>query len=148
MAVSFYLYTTYLQRLLRGDALDLTTATLKVSLHQSGYSVDRDLHDFFDDVTNEVPAAGGYTTGGQALTGVTVSQDGAGHFAFMDADDSVWAGATFTARYAVLRDAAPALAADQPLIGYIDFGANVQPIAEEFRISYAASTSGGVVRVG
>ena len=43
-------------------------SALKISLHTSGYTADLDEDEFWDtSATNEAPATGGYTTGGEAL---------------------------------------------------------------------------------
>jgi hypothetical protein len=54
-------------------ALDLSTGDIKMMLVASGYTPDFDVHDYKDDVTNELATANGYTQGGATLTysGVT-----------------------------------------------------------------------------
>lgn len=148
MSVTATPFRTFEKRLLDlSETIDFDSATIKVALTSSSYTPDRDAHDFFDDVTNELSTAGGYTAGGLALTGVTVGVDGTGHFAYVDADDAVWTGATFTARRAVIyKDTGSA--ATSPLIGWVDFGADQSPSSQDFTIAWAAPSSGGVLKVG
>ena len=49
-------------------AIDYDTDTFKVMLVTSSYTPDKDAHEFFDDVTNEVSGTG-YTAGGETVTG-------------------------------------------------------------------------------
>lgn len=76
---------------------------------------------------------------GQTVTdgGVTWVCVGTGAFV-LDAADVSWSGATFTARYAVIYDSTPATDATRPLIGLIDFGADVSPVAAAFTLTWAA----------
>src|SRR5262249_4788055 len=53
--------------------------------------------------SGEVADGGGYTAGGQSLTGFSVALDG--DIAVLDFDDAVWAAATITARGALLYNA-------------------------------------------
>lgn len=150
MAVTAVPYTKFLRKLLdQTDAIDFDAGgtTLKLLLTTSSYTPDRDAHDFLDDVTNEVASGGGYTTGGKTLTTVTVGLDSTGHFAYVDADDVVWTTATFTTRRGVLYKYT-GVAATSPLVGYLDFGADQSPAAEDFTITWAAPASGGVLRIG
>lgn len=59
------------------------------------YAPAFDTHDFFADLTNEVAAGEGYTSGGQALTtpAVDVGSPAAGQIRF-DSDNPSWATAT------------------------------------------------------
>jgi hypothetical protein len=66
---------------------DLDSDTLKVSAHTDLYSPNLDVHDFWDDTSNEV-SGGGYSSGGAVLPGVTVSI-ASGTVTF-DAGDVVW----------------------------------------------------------
>jgi hypothetical protein len=107
------------------ETLDWDTNTIKVSLHTSTYTPDRDADDYHDDATNEVANGNGYTTGGQAITTPTVSFDSATDETRLDADDPAWPASSFTARTAVwYKDKGGASSAD-PLIGYLPFGSDV-----------------------
>ena len=73
----------------------------------------------------------GYVAGGQLLANVGWIRT-AGVVKF-DADDPEWNPATFTARYAVIRDATPA---GQPLVVLLDFGQNENATAAPFRVQF------------
>ena len=47
--------------------VDWVTDAIKVSLHTNTYSFAQDSDDFFNDATNELSTAGGYTAGGVTL---------------------------------------------------------------------------------
>jgi len=149
MAVTCTPYRSFLSKLLTAGVIDLSdgATVLKVALTTSTYAPNRDTHEFFDDVTNEV-SAGSYTAGGKTLATVVVDVDGTGHFAYLDAEDPVWTAATFTARYAVLYDATSTVASTSPLIGYINMGTDQSPVGVDFTLEWAAPASGGVVKIG
>lgn len=115
------------------DLDDTTAGRFKVMLVTSAYTPDFGTHDFKADVTNEVTGTG-YSAGGESLTSVTLTQS-AGTITF-DADDVTWASSTITARGAVVYD--DSLASD-PLICYIDFGADKSSSAGDFVLSFNAS---------
>lgn len=148
MAVTATPFRTFEQKLLSlSDSIDFDTADIYIVLCTSSYVPDRDAHDFYADVTNELSTAGGYTAGGLALTGVTVGVDGTGHFAYIDADDAVWNPATFSADLAVIFKWTGS-AATSPLIGWVDFGGTKSPSGQPFTIEWAVPSLGGVVKVG
>lgn len=80
----------------------LRSATIKLSLHSSLYTFLAS-HSVYADLTNELPTANGYTSGGQALAGV--SWDQTGGTATFDATDTSWtaSGGSLVLRRAVLR---------------------------------------------
>lgn len=126
--------------------IDLDGDALKCALATSTYVPDQDVHDFFNDVTNEVVGTG-YTAGGATLTSVTASTSqytGATNVWAFDAADTSWATSTITARYAVVYDSTPGTAATNPLLFYVDFGADVSSTAGTFLITWAA---GGLAKV-
>jgi hypothetical protein len=49
-----------------------------------------------------------------------------------------WAASTITARYAVVADTTPGTAATNPLICYVDFGADVTSSGGNFTITWDA----------
>lgn len=115
------------------DLDDTTADRFKVMLVTSAYTPDFGTHDFKADVTNEVTGTG-YTAGGESLTSVTLTQS-AGTITF-DADDVTWASSTITARGAVVYDSS---LLNEPLICYIDFGADKSSSAGDFVLSFNAS---------
>lgn len=148
MAVTFTPYGKFLLDLVKqAHPIDFDVDTIRITLHTASYTPDRDAHEFCSDLTNELAASGGYTTGGKTLTGVAVGYDGAGHFAYVDADDPVWTSATFTARYAVVAKWTGS-AATSPLIAFVDFGAAQSPAGIDFGLVFAAAASGGMVKIG
>lgn len=111
---------------------------LQVTLHTSTYAPNLDTHDYYDDLTDELATAGGYTNGGHDLTTEAAAFDAGTDEARFDADDFVIATATFTCRYAVVR-VNTGVAATSPLISLVDFGADQSPVAQEFRIAWAST---------
>lgn len=101
--------------------IDFDSDTIKVILLTSAYTPNQDTHDYLDDVVANEVSGTGYTAGGQALAGKTVTYDASTNTVKFDANDVTWAGSTVTARYAVVYDDAPATNATKPLIAYFDF---------------------------
>jgi hypothetical protein len=78
-------------------------AGLTITLHTSTYAPDRDLHDFFNDATNELTTANGYTAGGIALAAVALTFDSATDQIRLDFTDPSWTfSANVTFRYGVI----------------------------------------------
>lgn len=137
MAVSAQTYGKFIDHLIQ-KRIDLDTDALKVALCTSTYTPDADAHDFFNDITNEVSGTG-YTAGGAALASVTWTQTAGSNLWTLDAADTSWSNSTITARYAIIYDSTPGTAATNPLIAYIDFGADVSSTAAAFTITWNAS---------
>lgn len=135
MAVTGFLYSSVHAKLANKE-IDLDTDTIKVALCTSSYTPSQTTHDYFNDITNEVTGTG-YTAGGATLGSKTVNTSSK-TFTF-DAADTVWSSSTITARYAIIYDSTPGTAATNPLIGYIDFGADVSSTAANFTITWNAS---------
>lgn len=113
---------------------DNSTTTIKCALVTAAYTPDQDLHDFFDDVTNEVTGTG-YTAGGAAVANRSVTVDNTANHAEYDGDDVVWASSTITARGAVIyKDTGTG--ATSPLIAYIDFGSDQSSSNASFTIQW------------
>lgn len=121
---TFTLFNQFLLKQNNGNAIDLDTADIRVSIHTNAY-VPSQAHAFFSDVTNEV-AGTNYVAGGTAIGGVTLALDvNVGEWIF---NDITWAasGAGFsTGRHYVAREFNAAPGASK-LIGYMteaaDFG--------------------------
>lgn len=126
-----FLFNSSKLALLNGD-IDLAADTIKVALVGSGYSADKDAHEFFDDVTDEVSGTG-YTAGGKTLVNAALAQDNVNDRAVLSADDLTWPLATLTTRAAVVYKST-GNPATSPLIAYLDFGADETVNGEDFTI--------------
>lgn len=95
---------------------------------------DQDAHDFFNDVTSEATGTG-YTAGGATLGSKTVTYTSGTNTQAFDAADTSWTSSTITARYAIIYKST-GTASTSPLIGYVDFGADVVSTAGTFQITW------------
>jgi hypothetical protein len=129
--------------LINGD-INLGSDTLKIALVASAYVPDIDAHTAYDDVTNEMPATGGYTTGGQTLSGVTVLTDLANDRAALDADDVTWTTSTITAARGAVIYKDTGTPATSTLICYIDFATDKSSSGGDFTIAWDAT---GILRL-
>lgn len=136
MAVTAKVYNAAITSLANKE-IDWGSDTIKVSLHTSSYTPSQTTHDYQNDLTNEVANGNGYTTGGATLTSKTEAFTG--QVKKFDADDVTWAASTITARYAVIYDATPGTSATNPLIAYVDFGADVVSSGGAFTITWDAN---------
>lgn len=123
--------------------VDWSNDDIRVLLVGASYSPNQDTHRFLSDITGEAAGAG-YTTGGQALAGKTISYDGATNTLTLDAQDVTWANSTVTARYAVIFDNTGASASVKPLLAYMDFGSDVASTSGNFVLEWDAT---GIVKV-
>lgn len=118
--------------------IDWMNDDIRVALCTSSYAPDQDAHEFFDvHITGQVANGNGYTTGGVALTGKTLTYDAATNTVKLDANDVSLPDSTFTARYAPIYNNTPST--NKPLLGYVDFGENKNPSAGTFKIEWNAA---------
>lgn len=88
--MALVVYNRFKMGLLQGDYdLSSTGDTIKVSLHTSSYTPNQDTHEDFADVTNQLSGTG-YTAGGNALSGKSVTQDNTDNEGVFDATDVTW----------------------------------------------------------
>ena len=125
------------------DRIDWVTDTIKCSLHTVTYVPDQDAHDYFNDATNELSTAGGYTAGGTTLGSKTLTYDTATNEARLDAADAQWTSASFTARIAVVRKDT-GTATTSHLMGYVDFGGDETVSSGTFTIQWDTT---GVLKI-
>ena len=114
---------------------DVSDDTFKVALVTSGYSPDKDTHEHFDDVTNEVSGTG-YSAGGNTVTG-TLTLSTANDRLTLEFASTSWTSATITARGAVYYSST-GTASTSTLIAFNDFGSDVAVTAGT--LALAAST--------
>lgn len=121
------------------STFDWNAGTTKVALVTSAYTPDKDAHDFFNDVTNEVVGTG-YTAGGNTVT-PTVTQDNANDEIDIVLPGTSWSSSTITARAAVYyRDTGTP--ATSELIAYIDFGSDIVSSNGTFTLTQSTYTVG------
>lgn len=143
MATSKF-YGKFLQSLFNKE-IDIDSDVLKVMLCTSSYTPDQDAHRYKSDITNEITGTG-YTAGGVALTGVSMTYDAATNkLSFTSTSTPSWATSTITARYAVLYDSTPATDATRPLILYVDFGADVSSTTATFSVPWDPTNGIGYI---
>lgn len=108
-----------------GKKVDWLVDDIRVALVGVGYTPNQDTHDFWDDVVaNELATASGYTAGGIALAGKTITYDAVLNRQAFKANNVSWTfSASLSWRYAVLYDRTPATDATRPLLAYLDYGA-------------------------
>jgi hypothetical protein len=123
--------------------VDWVTDTINVSLHTVTYSWDQDANDFFDDATNELSTAGGYTAGGVTL-GTKSIDIGTTLQVRLIAANAQWTSATFTARQAVVYANTAGASSTDPLMMNINFGADQSVSSGTFTIAWASDGVGKV----
>jgi len=137
------IYGKYVMNALSGlvDIGSGSPDTLTLTLHTSSYTPSQ-LHEHYDDLTNEITPADDYSAGGKALTNLSLSFDNVDTITF-DADDVTWTTSTLTARYAVLSQDTATPATDV-LIMYLDFGSDQSSSAADFTVQW---NTGGIFTV-
>jgi len=134
------LYDKFREGNFDGNAINFETPGgngLKIALVTSTYTPDQNLHDFFDDITNEVSGTN-YTAGGNVCANGAATVDGSGNVK-VDADDpATWSqsGTGFSnARRAILYHDT-GTAATSRLIAYSDaFSADKGNVDGDFTIT-------------
>ena len=110
---------------------DSPSDEIKVALMDDNH-VFNAAHNVWAEVSaNELAAAGNYVAGGEALVSQSITQGATTKF---DAEDTVWANATFTAYHAVIYNATT-----NELIASIDLGGAQSPSGVNFTIQWNAS---------
>ena len=112
----------HIKYLLATKAIDFANDTFKIILMESGFTFDKDTHEEYADVSgSELANGNGYTTGGNTLAGVSVTED--------DVDDRAevtWNSTSWTAAGGSIGPTPGAIiyddtVANDPVVGYIDF---------------------------
>lgn len=143
MSVTAAIYGLTIKGIFNGGvSVDWDTDTIKCALTTSTYTPDQDVHDFFNDVTNEVTGTG-YTAGGVTLTTPTITYTGATNVMMLDADDAAWSSSTITARTAVVYKST-GTASTSPLVCYQQSSVDVSSTAGTFTVQWNAS---GIVTI-
>jgi hypothetical protein len=108
--------------------IDFANDAFQIILMADGFTFDIDAHHGYADVSaSELANGNGYTTGGNTLSGVAVTED--------DTDDRTevtWSNTSWTASGgsigpspgAIIYDDTPTSPQADPIVGYIDFDGN------------------------
>lgn len=121
-------------RLLAIGSIDFDTDTFKVMLVTSSYTPDFDLHDFRNDITNEVSGTG-YTAAGNSATITVASVDTTNNRLDISLGGTTWTTSTITARGAVYYKSRGGASSADEIIGFNDFGSDVSTTAGTFTLS-------------
>ena len=136
---TFKFYGAAASHLADGD-IDWVADTINCTLHTSSYTPNQDTHDYGDDLTNECPNSGNYTTGGAALASKTIDYDAGTNTARLRCADITWANSTISAaRVAVLRKVRGGAETANELIGYAIFDGDVSSSAGTMTIDVDAT---------
>jgi len=139
--VSAALYGLTWQKQIDGSAATTvwTTSTIQCSLH-SGYTMNQDADDFFNDVSGtEVPSTGGYTANGVTIGSKTTNYTPATDLIWLDGADASWTSSTISATDAIVWNNTAGASSTDPLLGAVDFGATVSTSAGTFQITWDAN---------
>lgn len=118
------------------DRVDFMTDVMQCSLHTSSYTIDPDANDYFNDATNELPTAGGYTANGVTLASKALTYDTGTNETRFDAADAAWTSATFTARSAVVWKNSAGASTTDHLFTWVNFGGDETVSAANFTIQW------------
>jgi len=127
------IFNVFKKKIMDGS-YDLDSNSFKVMLVYQAYTPNQDTHTTIANVTNEVSATG-YTAGGKALSGLSVSQDNTNNKGVWDGADVIWASSSISAYGAVIYDTTAA----SGLVCYFDFGAYKVSATGTFTIAWNAA---------
>ena len=150
MAITSAICTSFKKELLEGlmDFNATSGSTFKIALikanaSQSGtYSAATTNYSDVTGNSDELPATGGYTTGGNTLTNIDPTTRGT--TAFVDFADTTWTSATFTTRGCIIYNTSQSNKA----VMVIDFGADFSVSGGTFQIQFpTANASDAILRI-
>ncbi|MFF7555536.1 hypothetical protein ACFZA9_21920 [Streptomyces olivaceus] len=131
MALPTYFYGSVFAKAFGGQ-INYTSDSIKIALVGSGYTPNRNTQGAWSTVSPYEVSGAGYTAGGQALTGKTLTYSS--YVLKFDADDATWTGLTANVRYAVIYDDS---ASGKPLIGYVNIGETLNLVNEDFTVQFS-----------
>ena len=150
MAITSAICTSFKKELLEGlmDFNSTSGSTFKIALIKANASQSGTYNAAttnYSDVTgnsDELPATGGYTTGGNTLTNIDPTTSGT--TAFVDFADTTWTSATFTTRGCIIYNTSQSNKA----VMVIDFGADFSVSGGTFQIQFpTANASDAILRI-
>lgn len=119
-----------------GGIIDMLSSSNKVVLVTDSYTPDFDTHDLYNDVTNELSTAGGYTQDNKTVGGTpTWAYTTAHRLAYNWSAAVTWTSASFTARGLVLKGTTTG----NPLVCAVTFGQDYTATNGTFSVTAAAA---------
>lgn len=139
---SWNLYDTFRKNQIGGVGADITAGTIKIALVTSAYTVDQNLHDFWNDVSANEVSGSNYTAGGNACASQTNTMSGAGLVTYDANDPTTWSqhatGFSNARRAIIYKDTG--VSSTSTLIAYSDdFGADKGNVAGDLSITLDAA---------
>lgn len=135
---TFKYYGNFFISLLNKE-IDWNTDTIKIMHTSATHTPDQDVHNYYDDITNEVTGTN-VPAGGTALANCTMTYTGATNVVKLDADDYSVATATASGiKNSHIYDSSPATDATRPLIGYIVWDTAMSPSAGTLSVTFDAA---------
>tara|TARA_R100001440_G_scaffold10368_2_gene18918 strand:+ start:229 stop:684 length:456 start_codon:yes stop_codon:yes gene_type:complete len=150
MAITSAICTSFKKELLEGlmdfnasSGSTFKIALIKANASQSGtYSAATTNYSDVTGNSDELPATGGYTSGGNTLTNIDPTTSGT--TAFVDFADTTWTSATFTTRGCIIYNTSQSNKA----VMVIDFGADFSVSGGTFQIQFpTANASDAILRI-
>ena len=150
MAITSAICTSFKKELLEGlmdfnatSGRTFKIALIKANASQSGtYNAATTNYSDVTGNSDELPATGGYTSGGNTLTNIDPTTSGT--TAFVDFADTTWTSATFTTRGCIIYNTSQSNKA----VMVIDFGADFSVSGGTFQIQFpAANASDAILRI-
>lgn len=138
MAITVVYYGLTMRDMIKqtGASVDFLNGTVQISLHTSTYTPNVDTDDFFNDATNELGTANGYTAGGVTMAGKTITYDTASDQTRTDANDVSW---TFTSgvtwRYGVIWINTAGASSTDPLYALLTWDSN-QTVSTSYTLQW------------
>ena len=132
--MSSLIYNNALWELVKGN-IDFDTDTFKCMFVTNSYTPNKDTDNRRDDVTNEVAATGGYSTGGFSATVSVAAIDTANDRIEITLGAISVPTSTITARGAVYYKSRGGASSADEIVAYIDFGSDVSSAGGTFSLS-------------
>jgi hypothetical protein len=137
MAITTAICTSYKQEILEG--VHTSTDTYKIALFTDSATLGASTTAYSS--TNEVANGGGYTTGGNTLTGFASGV--ASNKAYITFTDPEWTSATITARGCLIYNSTRSNKA----VAAFDFGSNISSTNGTFTIDLPAAGASALIRI-
>lgn len=143
MATTFNLYDQWRDTVADPTRAAAISGTLKLAIVTAAYTLDQNLHDFWNDVSANEVSGTGYTAGGNACASPTwTGPDGSGVLTFDASDPATWSqnGAGFSNGRRAILYYDTGTPTTSRLVGFSnDFGADVGNVAGDYSVQFNAS---------